>query len=108
MVKPRPKPERIQTPQVAAILGVTTKTVQDMAARGELPTAARIGRRWTFNEDAIRNLVRAKERETQSTAANMRQWLMRRPPPVAVSPPPSTIDEEYERLIGLRPTKRRR
>ena len=36
----RLKPERIQSPKVASILGVTTRAVQEMAARGELPSAA--------------------------------------------------------------------
>jgi excisionase family DNA binding protein len=95
------KPERIQSPAVARILGVTAKTVCEMAVRGDLPSAARIGRRWTFNEQTIRKWVSQKELEVQTAAKNVRSWLQRRRPPIDVSEPYWIVDEQYERAIGL-------
>ena len=60
------KPERIRCENVAAIIGAPLRTVQVMAARGELPSAAKIGRRWSFNEDAIRAWLKQKEMGCQS------------------------------------------
>ncbi|MBP27895.1 MAG: hypothetical protein CMH16_01015 [Methylobacterium sp.] len=47
-------PERVPITEAAAILGVSIRTVQRLATRRELPSAAKIGRLWTFNEAAIR------------------------------------------------------
>ena len=66
------KAERIQAEHVAAIIGAPVRTVQVMAARGELPTAAKIGRRWTFNEGAIRDWLRGKETQCQNDAKHHR------------------------------------
>ena len=60
------KRERIFAEQVAAIIGVPVRTAQVMAARGDLPSAAKIGRRWSFNEQAIRAWLEQKEIECQS------------------------------------------
>jgi excisionase family DNA binding protein len=84
------KRERIQSPVVASILGVTTNTVRDMAARGELPTAARIGRRWTFNEAAIRRWLQQQEITVQSIASISRSPLS-----------DAALDRAYEEAIGL-------
>jgi hypothetical protein len=56
--------ERIKAPAAVAILGVPLRTVQAMAAKGELPTAALLCGRWTFNEAALRAYVRDREDET--------------------------------------------
>jgi integrase/recombinase XerD len=49
-----------------AILGIRKKrTVEAMAARGEIPSAAKIGRRWTLNLSALRTFV------TESGARHM-------------------------------------
>jgi excisionase family DNA binding protein len=58
------KAERVNVERAGQILGLHPRTVQKMAQRGELPGAARFGRRWTFNEDKLRSYVRQKERET--------------------------------------------
>jgi excisionase family DNA binding protein len=55
--------ERITVERASGILGLGIRTVQKMAQRGELAGAAKIGRRWTFNEDKLRGYVRNKERE---------------------------------------------
>ncbi|MGU3496128.1 helix-turn-helix domain-containing protein [Xanthobacteraceae bacterium A53D] len=56
------RPERIRSHSAASILGVETRTVQALAARGEVPGAAKIGGLWTFDEAALRNWI--KERTT--------------------------------------------
>jgi excisionase family DNA binding protein len=97
------RPERIKTAEAAPILGLSVRTVQAMAARGELPGAARIGQQWTFNEAKIREFIADKERETVRRAANIRQVLGHRP---TARPPPSeyAIQQRYEeamaRLLG--------
>jgi excisionase family DNA binding protein len=58
------KAERVNSERAGQILGLHPRTVQKMAQRGEIPGAAKIGRRWTFNEDKLRSFVRQKERET--------------------------------------------
>jgi hypothetical protein len=55
--------ERGSIEQAVAILGVPLRTVQDLAARGEIVGAAKIGRRWTFDLQKLRLLVKQKERE---------------------------------------------
>lgn len=54
--------ERIRVQAAAAILGVTPRCVQALAARGEVPGACKIGKLWTFDEAALRNWI--KERST--------------------------------------------
>ena len=46
------------------ILGSPLRTVQELSARGEIPGAAKLGRRWTFDIEKLRRLVRQRERET--------------------------------------------
>lgn len=53
-------PERIRAHHAATILGVELRTVQALAARGELPGAAKIGGLWTFDESALRLWIREK------------------------------------------------
>src|SRR4051794_14043107 len=60
------KPERIYAAQVSAIIGAPLRTVQTMAARGDLPSAAKIGRRWSFNEDAVRSWLKREEIKCQN------------------------------------------
>lgn len=46
-------PERIRADAVAAITGLSTRAVQSLALRGIIPGAARLGRRWTFDEEKV-------------------------------------------------------
>ncbi|MEP9376149.1 helix-turn-helix domain-containing protein [Aquabacter sp. CN5-332] len=52
--------ERIRAHAAAGILGIETRTVQALAARGELPGACKIGGLWTFDEAALRNWIRER------------------------------------------------
>jgi hypothetical protein len=62
-------PIRIQTAAAATMLGVSKRTVHGMAARGELPGAARIGKVWTFNADKLAQLIADREAECSKSAA---------------------------------------
>ncbi len=66
--------ERIGRQDAALILGVPERTVTLLARRGEIPSAAKIGRLWTFNEDRLRTWVLEKEREVERSGA----WNVRR------------------------------
>src|SRR4051812_7579263 len=66
--QPLPKAQRGTIEQAMDILGLPVRTVQDMAARGELPGAAKFGRRWTFDLHRLQRHVRDKERQTWRNA----------------------------------------
>jgi hypothetical protein len=57
--------ERIRAADAAAILGLTLRGVQELALRGDLPGAAKIGKLWTFSERALRDYVRERESEAR-------------------------------------------
>lgn len=59
-MKPIIQIERIKASAAAGILGVSTRTVQALAVRGELPGAAKIGGLWTFDEAALRNWIKER------------------------------------------------
>jgi integrase/recombinase XerD len=65
------KSERCSVAQAATILGTPERTVQDMAARGELPGAAKFRRRWTFDLEKLRRHVRQKERLSWQTGEKL-------------------------------------
>lgn len=92
--------ERIQSPVVASMIGVTSKTVREMAERGKIPTAARFGTRWTFDREAIKLWVKRKEGEACLDTSTDEEESGGG----ASSPPDATIDEAYEREI--RPKQR--
>lgn len=92
--------EAIQTKAAAGILGISTRTLQLMAARGEIPGAALIGRRWTFNEAALRRWRRSREipcRETSTGEA--------RSGGAESNPTAESIAEACEQFLGLRQSK---
>ena len=65
--------ERIKAQIAARMLGISLRSVQVMAARGELPGAAKIGRIWTFDVARLRGFVEDKEAEclNQTYSAEM-------------------------------------
>ncbi len=58
------KPERIGVRAVAMITGMSVRVLQERAARGLVPSAAKLGGTWSFNENTIRRWIRNQERET--------------------------------------------
>jgi excisionase family DNA binding protein len=99
-VKDPARPERIKTAEAALIVGLSVRTVQAMAARGELPGAARIGSLWTFNEAKLQQFILDKEHETERRAANIRQALSR-PTARGVRPPSErAVEKRYEETMA--------
>lgn len=94
--------ERIQASRVAEITGYSLRTIQMMAAAGELPSAMRrkAGSRWTFDEATIRRWV--KQREDAACRG------------ISIAAAPSggaefklgaaSIDEAYARLLARKPS----
>ena len=70
-------PGRIRSAAAARILGVSRRSVQGLALRGELPGAARIGGVWTF--DAERLAASAAEAGSRSTVGQARRVPARAP-----------------------------
>ena len=62
---PSAQPERIRTPRAASILGLSVRAVQNMAAQGKIPGAAKMGAIWTYDEVKLRNWIRELEEKTQ-------------------------------------------
>jgi hypothetical protein len=56
------KADRITIERAGEILGLATRTIQAMSTRGEIPGAAKFGRRWTYNEEKLHGYVRNQER----------------------------------------------
>jgi predicted DNA-binding transcriptional regulator AlpA len=54
--------ERVRPQDAVVITGLSLRTVQALALRGEIPGAAKLGGSWTFDEAALRNWI--KERTT--------------------------------------------
>lgn len=88
-------PERIRVPAVAAITGLSVRTVQHMAARDKIPGAARLGGVWTFDEARLRAWIREREVACQGTSIGAAKHGG-----AEFSLPAATIDEAYARLIG--------
>jgi hypothetical protein len=61
------------------ILGTGMRTVEDMAAAGLLPGAAKFNRRWSFDLEKLRQYVEDKEREIANapTKSTKRVFLER-------------------------------
>ena len=66
------QPGRIQSGAAARILGVSQRSVQELALRGELPGAARIGGIWTFDADKLAAFVAQRERDAERPDARKR------------------------------------
>lgn len=61
MAARRIKPERVRMAEACAITGKASRAIQDMAATGKIPGAAKIGGEWTFNELTLRRWVERLE-----------------------------------------------
>lgn len=66
MSLPQVRPERIKLREAATILGGNTRTVQALAARGQIPGASKLGGLWYFDEAAFRKWVKDGERCQQN------------------------------------------
>lgn len=98
--------ERIQSHQAKTILGVSLRSVQNLAARGVLPSAAQYARDWTFDEEALRRYVAECEQATRDKAKVR----------ISAAPSKKPIDHasshglqaDYERALGIKPGQPRR
>jgi Helix-turn-helix domain len=87
---------RIQSAAAARILGVSQRSVQGLALRGELPGAARIGGVWTFDAERLATFVEQRECDAE------RRWI---PDPASSPPRPPTraqTNAAYERVMAGR------
>ena len=53
--------ERTQIPGACKILGVSSRTIQRLASAGQLPSAVKVGRVWTFDIQALRSWLVEQE-----------------------------------------------
>ena len=97
----RKQRERIRSADVARITGLSVRVVQQMAARGEIPPAATLGRVGTFREDAVRQWV--LEAEDKNLRRDAAIAAFPKHPWAAPEPERRAVDEAYERLIGRKP-----
>ena len=91
--------ERVLVAQACRITGLSRRNIQDMAARGDIPGAAKLGGRWTFDAATLRQWIKSREVgrwEETSTSGG-------RSGGVGLGLPGSSIDEAYERALRLRP-----
>ena len=88
------KPERVRTRKVAAMTGLSARTVQLMAAQGRIPGAAKLGVTWTFSERAVRYWIKRQEALAEAEACRRN---------IGVS---TSIDKTFERLIKRKKDKR--
>jgi hypothetical protein len=63
--------ERIIIEEAQPLIGLPIRTVQSMAARGEIPGAAKMRRRWTFDRAKLTSWVAHKEEETWQNAQKL-------------------------------------
>lgn len=69
--------QRIRAAEVAEILGLGVRCVQKMAARGELPSAAQIGKLWTFDKARIEQFLADAETDVKSRKETITSALAR-------------------------------
>jgi hypothetical protein len=85
---------RIQSATAARILGVSQRSVQGLALRGELPGAARIGGVWTFDTERLTTFVKQRERDAERLPSSGPA------PSLPRLPTRAQTDAAYERLMA--------
>jgi phage terminase Nu1 subunit (DNA packaging protein) len=88
---------RIQSAAAADILGLSRRSVQEFALRGQLPSSARIGGVWTFDADRLVAFVKQRERDAEAKQATN----VCRPISVRL-PTQARTNAAYERLKAQR------
>ena len=99
--------ERIQTNQAKNILGVSKRSVQNFAAQGLLPSAAQIGRCWTFDEAELRRHVLDRQAAALEKASRSHNLVSSRKKTVERAPSHGR-QASYEQVLGLNPDRQRR
>lgn len=96
-------PERVKADVVSKITGYSVRQVQNMAALGKIPSAARPGKIWTFDELRVRRWMKEKEREIEIRRLTSTSVKARGTRAVKLMAPIN--DEAYEQ--ALRPSRSR-
>jgi excisionase family DNA binding protein len=93
---------RVTLAELAAVLRLSRRGVQAMAAKGRLPGAARIGKLWTFDRAKIERFI--VERELETACANETSTRGARPggcePPLTESNDEKALIRGISRLLG--------
>jgi predicted DNA-binding transcriptional regulator AlpA len=88
--------DRVRVDRICEITSLSRRQVQALAAQGKIPSAAQLGKVWTFREDIVQRWVRNKESRTwrgTSTSAAKSGGL-------GLRLPAGNIEEAYRRLLG--------
>jgi excisionase family DNA binding protein len=59
---------RVRKQDIAQMLGVSARTVLDMARAGRLPGAAQVGGQWQFSESVAKRFIAQREKATRDNA----------------------------------------
>jgi hypothetical protein len=95
------KADRITIERAGGILGLAIRTVQKMSQRGQLPGAALMGRRWTYDEDKLHGYVRNQERAVWQGRSKHRQGVTGKTVSFTVASRSTAkpTDDHYSRVI---------
>lgn len=88
---------RIRPRDVARITSLSVRKIQEMAAQGRIPGAAKLGGVWTFDPTQIQAWIRGEERlacQTRDTSTGAV-----RPGGLGSVLPAASIDDAFERLL---------
>ena len=88
-------------------MGIPLRSVQNLAARGVLPSAAQYKRDWTFDEKALRRYVAEREQATRDKAKIYIKGEPSKKRPIDRAPSHES-QTAYERALGLKPGQPRR
>lgn len=91
--------ERIKSPEAAKIAGCSVRTIQDKAAAGIIPGAARLfgdTSHWTFDEAILREWVKGRQRAACRQTSGDEKAFGGLAPRFA----DGTIDVAYEQLFS--------
>jgi len=99
MDKPAP---RIRPVDVSRITSLSLRQIQNMAASGRIPGAAKLGGVWIFDPHQIDVWIKAQEQACQRNFRRIATGAMAQSGVVSSSPKES-IDEAFEQLIRRRP-----
>lgn len=81
--------DRVRVEAVMGKTGLSRRTVQAMAARGEIPGAAKFGKLWTFDRFKLTRWIREKEQQCLRTSTSGTAFstpVFKWPGPNAVTP----------------------
>jgi len=97
--------DRVRIDFVCEVTGMQRRHAQQMAQRGDIPSAARYGRLWTFHGPTIKQWAKKQEERSWQTKTSID---VARPGGLASKLTGKTYAEAYERLLSVRPGKGRK